>query len=748
MDYILKSSVLLVLMYLGYILFLKRETFFNHNRWFLLLGLVTAFILPLIYIPEYIYIEETPITNVPINYNFIPAEVTPQDQAFDWVALLSTIYFIGLIIFLIQFLLQFGSLAYLLLRNAKNKEGIYTYVVVKNKISPFSFFKWIVYNPNLYNNKELQLILNHERVHARQWHSADIICSRLACVIFWFNPLVWLYHKDIEQNLEYIADNEAQNQADSEKNYQHLLLKTSVGNTNINLTSNFYNSLIKKRIVMLQKNRSQSINRWKSLFILPFLILFLMSVNRKEIYEYIDIEPTSEIYEQSQPEETIEILFYATTTDTEFKSAETKLKAHDIILDLKTIKRNSKGKITQIHIEFTDKTTNNSTNYKVNDTNGITPFYFKKSKNGALSVGNVEVIEVVEEVIEEDELEEEDEEVDDIIIETPNSEKKKEKKLIIKKGEKTKIVARGNVVGKIQKNGNTITADSIYVIKGYTGKDPIYIVNGKRVEKKDLIEHDVKTIENVNVLKGKSAITIYGNDGKNGVVEIITKDGKGKNSWTYKTSDSITTIGNTDKNNWQISKLEAKAYRLPESTEQEVNTFISSGKKPLIIVNNEVLGKIDIKGFDHNIIESMSVLKGKNAIQLYGDKGKDGAIIIVTKDDKERLKRLKNTDTRVVVGSVSYDDDDNTTMMLHYITKNMTDNLMQMHKKELATKGITVKYSKLKRNDAGEITRLKVSLSDNEGNKSSATFQSDNGIPQITIGKKGDALIASSSYPF
>ena len=96
--------------------------------------------------------------------------------------------------------------------------------------------------------------------------------------------MVWLYKKDLKQNLEFIADKNAQANTNCKKSYQHLLLKTSVPNYQVALTNNFYNSSIKKRIVMLHKNRSHKRNQLKFLLVLPALVLFLMSFNTKEIY--------------------------------------------------------------------------------------------------------------------------------------------------------------------------------------------------------------------------------------------------------------------------------------------------------------------------------------------------------------------------------------------------------------------------------------------------------------------------------
>ncbi|RZN81412.1 MAG: M56 family peptidase, partial [Winogradskyella sp.] len=142
MEYLIKVSALIVLLYLGYTIFLKKETFFSHNRWFLLLGLVAALILPLIVIPIYISVEPISISETPMNFIIDNSTGIVQETPFDWSQLLKLIYVIGVIICLTQFVLQFGSLLILLLNNTKNKDGIYTYVIVKNRISPFSFFKW------------------------------------------------------------------------------------------------------------------------------------------------------------------------------------------------------------------------------------------------------------------------------------------------------------------------------------------------------------------------------------------------------------------------------------------------------------------------------------------------------------------------------------------------------------------------------------------------------------------------------
>ena len=135
-------------------------------------------------------------------------------------------------------------------------------------IAPFSFFKYIVLNPNAYNTNELNQIIAHEKIHASQFHSIDNLLIQILAIFNWFNPFVWLYTREIQKNLEFIADEHAQGITSKNQNYQHLLLKTISPDYQMALTTNFYNSLIKKRIDMLQKNRSNNTMQFKFLLIL------------------------------------------------------------------------------------------------------------------------------------------------------------------------------------------------------------------------------------------------------------------------------------------------------------------------------------------------------------------------------------------------------------------------------------------------------------------------------------------------
>jgi len=71
------------------------------------------------------------------------------------------------------------------------------------------------------------MILRHEQVHVSQWHSIDIIVGNVARILQWVNPFSWYYKKGLEENLEFIADNETASRVPSKKQYQLTLVRAS-----------------------------------------------------------------------------------------------------------------------------------------------------------------------------------------------------------------------------------------------------------------------------------------------------------------------------------------------------------------------------------------------------------------------------------------------------------------------------------------------------------------------------------------
>ncbi|MFC4635620.1 M56 family metallopeptidase [Dokdonia ponticola] len=299
--YIIKSIVILSIFYSIYCMVLQKDTFFSANRHYLLSGIVAAFVFPFIEYTKTTYrdipaiapsiIEESTFTDAIATIS----EVQQEAILINWWQIALIIYGIGFTIMITRLLIQLISLYKLISAYPKTRKGGYTYVAITDKaITPFSFFTTICYNPSLHTPKELEMILAHEKIHVRQRHTIDILLTQCMLAIQWFNPLAWLYKKSLEQNLEYIADNGAIKEVSSSREYQHTLVKVSSTLIQPALTNNFYHSLIKKRIVMLNKQTSRKRNLWKLGLVLPALALFMYSFNIKEVVEYREISMDTE----------------------------------------------------------------------------------------------------------------------------------------------------------------------------------------------------------------------------------------------------------------------------------------------------------------------------------------------------------------------------------------------------------------------------------------------------------------------
>ena len=274
--YFVKTSGLIGLFYLSYMFLLRKETFFSANRWFLLSGLLTSALLPLYFITKIIWVEPLEPTTA-IDWSNVPVttSTTNQESQIDWYLIATYIYLIGTIIFLLKLLFDFYSLSKVLKNKKSTLQDNFKLIEVTENIAPFSFFKTIVYNSSLYSETELTNILEHEKVHSSQYHSVDVLVARLFCTTFWFNPLIWLYKKAMVQNLEFIADSEASKNIADKKAYQLTLLKITTQDNCVAITNHFYQSLIKKRIIMLNKNQSNKWNSWKYITVFPALIAFI-----------------------------------------------------------------------------------------------------------------------------------------------------------------------------------------------------------------------------------------------------------------------------------------------------------------------------------------------------------------------------------------------------------------------------------------------------------------------------------------
>lgn len=387
--YLIKSSGLLAMFYLAYQFLIQKETFFNTNRWFLLSGLLTSLLLPLVTIKKIVYIEVPKATvdkfMVYSQPNNSISKELPTVEAFHWIDYVWVVYIAIAMILVVKIIISIVSLYKMLLKQQIVVKENIKFIDLNKNIAPFSFFKYIVFNSNLYNKEELNSILLHEEIHCKEKHTIDLLIARMFCVMFWFNPFMWLYKKAIIQNLEYIADSKAMLQIDDKKEYQRALLKVVTHQNSLSITNQFYQSLIKKRIVMLNKNQSHKRNSLKYALVLPALIAFIVFFQIQTIAQEKEAKNSTSIIEIHEGGE---ITFDATESDKSLSTLKNAFKEEKITTEISKIKRNSIGEITGICIKMKCED-GRKKELKINQSTPIDKIliYTNRLKNGSYDFG-------------------------------------------------------------------------------------------------------------------------------------------------------------------------------------------------------------------------------------------------------------------------------------------------------------------------------------------------------------------------
>lgn len=579
MEYLLKASGIVAIFFLFYYIFLKNETYFKSIRVYFLIGLVVVISIPLIEIP--VYIESVAVQLSKLDYQEMASTNFIEENGFDWIQFIIFIYLIGVLFFSLKFLVQLTSLGFLLSNHQLEKKENYYLVETSKNSSPFSFFNIIVFNKSQFSIAEIEQILNHEKAHVLQWHSIDTILAHLLVITLWFNPFVWLYKKAVQQNLEFLADEYALELAEDKQLYQLTLLKTCYNNYCTEITNNFYNSLIKKRIVMLHKNRSKNKGHWKYVLLLPFLITFVAAFSTKIIAQEKKLTDVQEFNELK-----VELIIDKnSTSETLKREAAFFKKEFDINLSFKGIKRNTNNEITAIKIDA--KGEHIETKFENTGTNPIKPIKISyNDANNFLSIGNVSKMKIGH--------------------------------------YNYKVSESGDIEfkGKPDKDGNFVFVTSDGKTKTWTSKGDksknieLKIISEKGDEKNVWVTKDGNKKVNIEVIEldeGKKKVKIIKNGNAleldNEIEFIEEKDG-----------EQIFIIKNTKGKKYKVSNDVSASY-------------IDEAEKPLVFIDGKESTRETLEKLDSDKIKEMMVLKGEKATEKYGEKAKDGVVIITTKKE-------------------------------------------------------------------------------------------------------------------
>tara|TARA_R110002020_G_scaffold262126_2_gene476485 strand:- start:46727 stop:48145 length:1419 start_codon:yes stop_codon:yes gene_type:complete len=284
-----------------YKIWLQKETFFNANRIYLLFTPFLALFLPFL---EVEMLKET--VSMPSIVKELPAvfigdqpqEITmnPVIENQTDISLQTAVFWLygaGFLISLWLFCRKYAALSrYFRFRKSGDKQII----TIPNSTAAFTFLNTIFLGDKI-NTLSRKEILAHEQVHVKQLHSCDLLVFEVLRIVFWFNPVIYLYQKNISELHEFVADKQAAAQSEK-KQYYNQLLNTAFGTERISFINTFFNqSLIKKRIVMLQK-KSAAKASLKYFILLPLFVGMITYVSCTSDSDKIIEEENASLNEQ------------------------------------------------------------------------------------------------------------------------------------------------------------------------------------------------------------------------------------------------------------------------------------------------------------------------------------------------------------------------------------------------------------------------------------------------------------------
>jgi TonB family protein len=631
--YLLKSVIWLTGFALIFILFLRNERFFFLNRIYLITGILTAFFFPLISIHYTVVLPA--VTNFQTGAAVLSQFQKPGDSIIPDLKLgLLVLYVTGTIFVLAIVLRQALSV----FRAIKRSEVLALHPVKLIKTtdytSAFSFFSYVFVNPSI-TDVETKEIMNHELVHISQKHWFDLLLVELLCLIQWFNPFVWMYVRFIRQNHEYLADEVALQRTSDPAVYKAALLNQIVGAPVVSLSNSFSYSLNKKRFNMMKNIISSPYRKMKILLILPVFAIVLYSFAKPD-YKYINVNenPAGNPSASTQAQKEV------------------------------------KGTVVKgegIPLEGANITVRGTTIGTVSDS------------KGQFKLGNLS-------------------ESSELVISYVGFRSKVLKPVFT--SEMTIKMVRDTIPVSHSGNGAMMPPPPPPPPPAMNGIDPVvdgpppvYVVDGVIATQADVKKIDREQIWRIDVLKDKgndSRLTDkYGDQGKNGVVEITTKkkmtesgdmtppppppplkivsaDGKTpmyiidgvvynddlskiapesiESIVVLKDESATAKYGEKGKNGVLLIKTKQKAADTDGKTTPapsvDFKTKEDGGKQPLVVVDG-IIKDIDINSIDPATIESMNVLGKYKADNKYGDKAKDGVVEITLKKPGEKTQDAK-----------------------------------------------------------------------------------------------------------
>ena len=582
--YILKSAACLAVFYLFYKLLMSRDTFHRFNRFALLGLLVLSSLLPLVEasVNSPAAVQETMLT---LEQLLLLADIQPEGESMAaatpsatvlWLRAALLVYLTGIVFFIVRNLCSLARLGRLICqgkREALNsylpdrKEKNVRLVVHDHDIAPFSWMHWIVIARKDLEENGREILI-HELAHIRNRHSWDLLLADLCIFVQWFNPAAWLLKQELQNIHEYEADETVLREGVNARNYQMLLIKKAVGTRLYSMANSFNHSSLKKRITMMLKEKSNPWARAKYLYILPLAALAVTAFARPEVSAVAD-----EI-------SAVKVIAPA-VHDSIQPNVQPAVAAPSSALDqmpefpggmeaLNTYLRNN--------IRYPQEA-------QKAGIQGRVIIQFIVSKDG--SITDAEVVESVDPQLDAEGLR--------LIKNMPRW------KPGMRKGQAIRVKQTLPIRFAFTKTPDKPeNSNSIFLKNGsYNSslKDVILLVNGQEVSPEIFRAIDPQRIQSVTVLKDQASLAKYTTDkSKTGIIQVKLKKEE------------------------QASDINIPTIR-----------FDSQTSKSLVIIDGKAADATAVQALSPSQIKSIKVLKGQQAVDLFGEAAKNGAICVSTR---------------------------------------------------------------------------------------------------------------------
>ena len=582
--YILKSAACLAVFYLFYKLLMSRDTFHRFNRFALLGLLVLSSLLPLVEasVNSPAAVQETMLT---LEQLLLLADIQPEGESMAaatpsatvlWLRAALLVYLTGIVFFIARNLCSLARLGRLIRQGKREaldsylpdrKEKNVRLVVHDHDIAPFSWMHWIVIARKDLEENGREILI-HELAHIRNRHSWDLLLADLCIFVQWFNPAAWLLKQELQNIHEYEADETVLREGVNARNYQMLLIKKAVGTRLYSMANSFNHSSLKKRITMMLKEKSNPWARAKYLYILPLAALAVTAFARPEVSAVAD-----EI-------SAVKVIAPA-VHDSIQPNVQPAVAAPSSALDqmpefpggmeaLNTYLRNN--------IRYPQEA-------QKAGIQGRVIIQFIVSKDG--SITDAEVVESVDPQLDAEGLR--------LIKNMPRW------KPGMRKGQAIRVKQTLPIRFAFTKTSDKPeNSNSIFLKNGsYNSslKDVILLVNEQEVSPEIFRAIDPQRIQSVTVLKDQASLAKYTTDkSKTGIIQVKLK-----------------------------KEDQASGINIPTIR------FDSQTSKSLVIIDGKAADATAVQALSPSQIKSIKVLKGQQAVDLFGEAAKNGAICVSTR---------------------------------------------------------------------------------------------------------------------